>query len=292
MSRAVDRSRKIYARLLRLYPRDFRREFAEELSDCFARLAGEARQRSRWWGVLRVWIFIVCDLLLSVPREHWLSRENLGGHFMNDQLRLPRFTLYASATVLLLAGLGLLAVGFNNLVVNRTSILYPPQVNVWWDAAVYDEDTEFVLSRAELPNEMWNSQRYCDALSAEQFKTIPLRNLSTRESWGRVHDHEGDWVRVEDLGLPTDVSVLSYRLKDNHQVQRDGRYCYQLEAAQTGNPPPQEIYFSGAPHGVYVQSIALTLASFASLLAGGLLLFLPLRLYALARRWPLLQPAT
>jgi hypothetical protein len=61
----------IYRTLLRLYPREFRHRYADELEADFAALSREARQSGRSYARLRCWGYALADLLVSIPRE-WL----------------------------------------------------------------------------------------------------------------------------------------------------------------------------------------------------------------------------
>jgi len=56
-------SERIYRWLLRLYPRDFRDEYGEEMSLLFRHRAAD--------GSFRLWLQVLGDLLFHAPREHW-----------------------------------------------------------------------------------------------------------------------------------------------------------------------------------------------------------------------------
>lgn len=62
-------SERLYGRLLRLYPRGFRRTFAAELRAAARAHAEETRHRG-WSGRVRLWLFLASDLLRSVPAAH------------------------------------------------------------------------------------------------------------------------------------------------------------------------------------------------------------------------------
>jgi putative ABC transport system permease protein len=59
----VRRSERLYRRLLRLYPRDFRDEYGEEMSLLFRDRTSE--------GSSRLWPQVLGDLLVHAPKEHW-----------------------------------------------------------------------------------------------------------------------------------------------------------------------------------------------------------------------------
>ena len=56
----------LYARLLRLYPPEFRERYASEMSQLF-------RDRLRHENTVRVWIDVLSDVLVSIPRQHWIA---------------------------------------------------------------------------------------------------------------------------------------------------------------------------------------------------------------------------
>ncbi len=57
------RGARLYQRLLRLYPREFREEYGTEMSRLY-------RDRARNEGALRLWLVLLVDALRTAPREH------------------------------------------------------------------------------------------------------------------------------------------------------------------------------------------------------------------------------
>src|SRR6187551_491313 len=57
-------SDRLYSLLLLLYPRAFRERYAVEMARLF-------RDRMRHENGMRVWIDVLGDALVSVPRQHW-----------------------------------------------------------------------------------------------------------------------------------------------------------------------------------------------------------------------------
>jgi hypothetical protein len=57
-------SLRCYRSLLRVYPREFRNEFGEQLDQSFRDLARQESRRG-WWGVARLWVRVLPDLAYS-----------------------------------------------------------------------------------------------------------------------------------------------------------------------------------------------------------------------------------
>jgi hypothetical protein len=57
-------SNRLYSLLLQLYPRAFRERYAEEMARVF-------RDRLRHETAARVWVDVLGDALVSIPRQHW-----------------------------------------------------------------------------------------------------------------------------------------------------------------------------------------------------------------------------
>lgn len=111
-----DRLRRLYRRLLGLYPREFRRLYARDLLQAF----DDRREEPRFRGVvggLRLMTFLGRDFLMSLPMAYRQTRSRKGmDGMMNDVLRdlrfsvrmllkNPMFTVAAVATLAL--GIGL-----------------------------------------------------------------------------------------------------------------------------------------------------------------------------------------
>jgi hypothetical protein len=67
MSRHV----RVYAALLRLYPRRFRAAYRREMALVFAQQLQDARSNSALGGVLRLWTRTLFDLVATAPSEHF-----------------------------------------------------------------------------------------------------------------------------------------------------------------------------------------------------------------------------
>ena len=286
MSRVINDSAKLYGCLLRLYPRSFRREFGPEMAHCFRQIVDNAYQQSGWRGLANVWFKIALDLLLSIPQQHWYSRQTQRRNLMNDQPQFPKLTILMSATILGIISIGLLGFGFFGLVVSQeTSITRTPGNDVSWRATVYHEDTQFTVLRAQAPKDM--RMRDCDALPVEQYTSIPANGLLAYEV-KHIWDEGHGYVAVDELDLPLGVSMMNYRLYDDYQVRRYARYCYQIAAAATNTQPPLRIDFHASDWPT-MGTISSTITHVASFLAGCLLLMLAVRLRAFGQQGMVLQ---
>jgi hypothetical protein len=59
---------RLYSLLLRLYPRGFRRRYADEMMRVF-------RERLRDERAVRVWVDVLADAAVSIPRQHFRARR-------------------------------------------------------------------------------------------------------------------------------------------------------------------------------------------------------------------------
>jgi putative ABC transport system permease protein len=90
------RSERIYRRLLRLYPGDFREEYGQEMTLLFRARATD--------GLLRLWFQVLGDLLFHAPREHWGTMKQDVRYAVRQIWRNPGFA--AAVTVTLAVGIG------------------------------------------------------------------------------------------------------------------------------------------------------------------------------------------
>jgi hypothetical protein len=69
-NRWIDSSRRAYARLLRLYPREHRQEYGPAMLQLFGDQCRAAQSAHGGWGLLGIWLRTMADLTVSVVREH------------------------------------------------------------------------------------------------------------------------------------------------------------------------------------------------------------------------------
>ena len=75
--RWIKSSRQVYARLLRLYPREHYEEYGLSMSQVFGDQCRDACERSGGWGLTALWLRTMADLLVSAAGEH-ISTPNAG----------------------------------------------------------------------------------------------------------------------------------------------------------------------------------------------------------------------
>jgi putative ABC transport system permease protein len=92
----VKTSERIYRCLLRLYPRDFRDEYGQEMSLLFRARAEQGR--------LRLWSQVIGDLLFHAPREHWSMAKQDVRYAFRSWCRAP--AIPAIAVTALTLGMG------------------------------------------------------------------------------------------------------------------------------------------------------------------------------------------
>jgi hypothetical protein len=68
-------SSRVYGLLLRLYPKSFREDYAQEMLWCFEDMAFDAVKKYGGWGMPRLWLRVLPDCCFTLVKEHL---ENLG----------------------------------------------------------------------------------------------------------------------------------------------------------------------------------------------------------------------
>jgi hypothetical protein len=91
----------MYSWLLRLYPRDFREEYGQEMSLLFRDRAAD--------GSVRLWVQVLGDLVSHAPREHWNALKQDLRYAVRTLLRAPTF----AATIIVTLALG---IGANSII--------------------------------------------------------------------------------------------------------------------------------------------------------------------------------
>jgi predicted metal-dependent hydrolase len=66
----IQKSKKFYAFLLKLYPETYKREFGEEMKYVFSQSIKDAYTKNRLQGIIREWLKTVLDALKSIINEH------------------------------------------------------------------------------------------------------------------------------------------------------------------------------------------------------------------------------
>jgi len=89
-------SEKLYGWLLRLYPSRFRKAYAEEALQLFRDRAGHERG---FFPVLRLWIDLLADLTVSIPRQHFVRPRVLGASVGTFAGGVPSFYVLESESL-------------------------------------------------------------------------------------------------------------------------------------------------------------------------------------------------
>ncbi len=154
-------SKRLYRALLHLYPRTFRDECGPEALEMFEDLYRAIYSRSGRWGIVRLWLRTLPNLVRNGPVERWVERSKRGGpqpmqatatqsavwagsalwsdiRFAGRSLRrAPGFTFAAVSTLALGLGACIALFSLVNAIVVR-SLPFPEAerlVSVWEDHA-------------------------------------------------------------------------------------------------------------------------------------------------------------
>ena len=96
---------RIYRRLLRVYPADFRRDYAEPMAQLFADQLRDTRVEGAPAGTLRLWVRTLLDIFTSAASQH-LERDRTVAH---SAAPIPTISARALGIAGILAGAVLLA---------------------------------------------------------------------------------------------------------------------------------------------------------------------------------------
>jgi predicted permease len=136
----VKASERVYRWLLRLYPRDFRDEYGQEMSLLFRARATE--------GPVRLWLQVLGDLLLHAPSEHWSTLKRDLRYALRTLRQAPTFAAAVIATL----GLG---IGANAVIFSAVDAV------LWRDLPVSDPD-RLVEVYTTSGNELYSGSSYPD----------------------------------------------------------------------------------------------------------------------------------
>jgi putative ABC transport system permease protein len=102
---------RLYRRLLKLFPREFRGDFGDQMTDDFREQVEEAARQKSPASVPRLWLRTVADSIHRAPREHLDILRRDAGYALRLFRRRPGMTI--SALLTLAIGIGLTAAVFS-----------------------------------------------------------------------------------------------------------------------------------------------------------------------------------
>src|SRR4029453_4604547 len=136
----VKRAERLYRGLIRLYPREFRDDYGQEMSLLFRARTSE--------GSVRLWLQVLGDLVFHAPKEHWSMMKQDLRYAVRTLLRAPTF----AATVVATLALG---IGANSVVFSAVDAV------LLRDAPVSDPDS-LVDVYTSSGNNLYSSSSYPD----------------------------------------------------------------------------------------------------------------------------------
>ena len=210
----MKRSERLYRWLLRLYPRDFRDEYGEEMSLLFRARSSD--------GSVRLWLQILGDLVFHAPNEHWSTMKQDVRYAVRTLLRAPTFAAMVIATLAL-------GIGANSVIFSAVDAV------LLRDAPVSDPETLVdVYTTSGTPYSRSSYPDYFDLRDSGTFATlaayteVPL----TLDAYGQPEPVAGELVSgnyfevlgvamavgrafapdEDRIGSPVRVAVISHAL--------------------------------------------------------------------------------
>jgi hypothetical protein len=189
---------RIYWRLLRVYPADFRRDYGEPMAQLFADQLRDARGAGAWAGTLGLWIRTLLDISTSAASQH-LERDRTVAH---STAAIPTTSARAFGIVGVLAGVFLIA----------------PFVITLGDRWLHPRNLVFTLFVMALGLGLHSRQAAGSPVLARLASAIALAGYGATFIWlvlstGRANPHAGEFGYIGFItGMAMWVSAALYGL--------------------------------------------------------------------------------
>ena len=249
-SRLVAASERIYRRIVYLYPKRFRSDYAALMEQLFRDQCRDACHKNAPIGVAKLWWHVIADTATSACREHVselqkIMNATISKHF----LRRPRLTsakVFAVTCVLLLSAVSALVAFWLPTLYRSTvriAVELPASSTVASDPYFFQTETEKITSRLVL-NQVIKELGLTSRRAQEAERTTPLTN---EESYQRLK--RAVFVRQSRNTSLLEVGVLDENRATAAQIANAVADVYRRNAKSATRPLVVEVV-DGAEPGI------------------------------------------